>query len=146
MTAQIKEGILVENFVAPYLCKHLVDAGLCLHVPYHWKINDGLAVIATNAFDPDEYYSAAEDILNLIYPPEAILPAYSIKNIEKILPAGYLLSLTEQMIYEVSLSSLYSLPHCVAGRMPDAFAMMLLQCIKSRVVDLHKINLIMKTK
>lgn len=144
MISQIKESPLTENFVAPYICKHLIEAGLSPNVPFQWKIGNGLAELFTYAFDPDGFYKDGDQVINLLNPAQAILPAYNIKNIEKILPSGYLLTHNEIGLYEVSLMNIYHGEGCAADRMPDAFAKLLLHAIFKRLVDLKKINTILQ--
>lgn len=143
MMCQINETQLTENFVAPYLCRHLMQAGLASDVAYCWHVSNGLATLITFAFDPDGYYKDGTSHQHFINPPQAILPAYSIKNIEKLLPAGYLLTLNENGIYQVSLINIYQGDGETDERLPDAYAKLLLQSIKRRIVNILKINRIL---
>lgn len=129
-------------FVAPNICKHLTDAGLGTETAYQWKIYNDVAKLSTHVFDLDNYYEEGFKATDFIYPPQVVLPAYSIKDVEKLLPIGYLLTITEKG-YEASLNSLYPGESCKAQRLPDVFAMLLLQSIRNRYVDIEKINLIL---
>lgn len=129
-------------FVSPNICKDLVVAGLTTETAYQWKIYYDVAKLSTFVFDLDNYCQAGSKATDFIYPPHEVLPAYSIKDVEKLLPIGYLLTITEKG-YEASLSSLYPAESCKSDRMPDAFALLLLQSIRNRYVDLKKINLIL---
>jgi len=131
-------------FVSPSLCKHLEDAGLSTHVQFHWKVYHGIAKLVTNAFDTDNYYAEGERLADYASPPNFVLPAYSIKDVERLLPVGYLLTCNETGKYEASLSDLYLCNSSVADRMPDAFALLLLEGLRKKVIDLKKLNAILE--
>lgn len=140
-------GLVIETsrtscFVSPDLCKHLTDAGLTSESTYHWRIYNGIAKIWTYAFDPDDYYRDGHKLQNYASSSCIVLPAFSIKDVERVLPSGFLLTLTENG-YEASLNDIYAGDSCTADRMPDVFAKLLLQSIQKRYVDLKKVNLIL---
>lgn len=138
----ILETSRTNCFVSPKLCSELMIAGLTKDMPYVWKIYKDLAKIHTYTFDYDDYYKSGDAHNDFITPPTEIWPAYSIEDVERILPIGYFMTCNEKG-YEISLSSIYQMESCKAERMPDAFALMLLLAIRKRVIDLRKCNLIL---
>lgn len=129
-------------FVSPKICNDLVVAGLCAETAYKWKVYNDIAKLSTHVFDLDNYYEEGFQAQDFINPPRIVLPAYSIKDVEKLLPIGYLLTISDNG-YEASLSSLYPGESCKAERMPDVFAKLLLQTIRYNYVSLKEINLIL---
>lgn len=136
------ETSATANFVAPVYCKQLVDLGLSPRVLYYWKVFGDHAELITHSFDLDKYYIDGMRAQDFVTPPDLILPAYSIKDVEKLLPKDYLMMFTAACEYIVAPGNIYEVEGCTADRMPDAFAMMLIQYIKKRALDLNKINLI----
>ncbi len=134
------ENALHAGFVSPNLCKDLLTAGVTYNAQYRWKIyNNREASLTTNIFDLDDYYVAGERQIDMMYPPISVLPAFTIKDIERCLPP-YFLSRTDKNIYQVSLDHLYNTDTVGSQRLPDAFALILLESIRKRIVDLKVIN------
>jgi hypothetical protein len=78
--------------------------------------------------------------------PLVVIPAYTIKDIEKILPRGYLLQLNENCQYKLMLGNQYSIQPVTGNRMPDTYTAMALAIIKHRLVNLEKANLLIEKK
>lgn len=129
-----------ECFVAPDICSHLVLCGLYPTISATWRVYANDVKIMTSLFDEDHYYRDGIKHQDFIDPPQLTIPAYNIKNIERVLPAGYLLTCNDDGTYEISLSNIYGLESCIAGRLPDAFGKMLLLAIRKHVLDLRDIN------
>lgn len=146
LTKTIKEGKLTENFVSPLLCQHLHNAGITKKVPFCWRQYENTTVLDTDFFDPDKYYKNALPYLHLFNAPMLVIPAYNIKEIEKILPCGYLLQLNENCQYELMLGNQYGIEPVTGTRMPDTYAAMALAIIKKRMVNLEKVNLLIEAK
>lgn len=146
LTNAIQEGPLTENFVSPIFCKHLFEAGMTKQVPYCWRQYADTTVLSTDFFDPDCYYKDALPYLHVFTAPIVVIPAYTIKDIEKILPCGYLLQLNENCQYELMLGNQYEIQPVTGIRMPDTYAAMALLIIKKRLVNVEKVNLIIERK
>lgn len=129
---------LYSGFVKPELCKLLFLAGITGHTPYHYRIVDGLAELNTYAFDRDDFYAQAMANMDYVRAAE-IVPAYQLKEVEKVLP-DYLLC-RNNGAYEVTIDRMYEIHYCVVDRrLPDAFACMLLEAMKRRIIYPAKIN------
>ncbi len=133
---------ITKCFVAPIYCQQLVQSGLYETTLYQWKIYGGYAQLVTKLFDNDHYYTDGQKKLDEINPPDLTLPAYTIKDVEDILPKDYLIMFTSASEYIIAPSSLYPVEGCTAARMPDAFAMLLLEYIRKRCVDITTLKLI----
>lgn len=124
------ESPLYSGFVRPDLCQQLQSFGVTPNTPYHYRITAGSAELNTFAFDPDDVYAQA--FANLRYThPVGIIPAYSLKEIERALP-DYLLSKVNGS-YELTVELEYRLEAVTEKRLPDAFAHMLILGIRARV-------------
>jgi hypothetical protein len=121
-----------QDFVKPILCHELQAAGVQVKTIYQWVITNGLASLHTQIFDIDDYYQEGYKHIMAVNPPSHILPAFQIKDVEKLLPP-YLLSRDERG-YELSLEKMYQMPSMNCDRMPDVFARMVLECLKQKVL------------
>lgn len=132
---------LYQNFVKPQFCKELYDRGLYFNVCYFWIVRDQQLELVTKAFDPDGYYDNAtvNNLMDEANPATSILPAYSIKDIEKLLPR-YMVEFNQKYFVR-----LHNIPQLKATdvRMPDAFAAMLVNCIDNDVVGLEYANMVL---
>lgn len=129
---------IFENFVSPILCNDLLNLGLTPHTVYKWKTYGDLSLLFTNYWDFDNYYSDALKLQDEANPPLEVLPAYSIKDVEKGLP-DYLLR-KDGDEYEVALEKIYQSGFHKAKRLPDALALMLKEVISKGRVSLHTVN------
>lgn len=136
------ETALTENFVCPNLCEALVVAGLTEKVLYQWRVKMDYIELCTKEFDPDNYYADSAPLLNIVTPPLRRLPAYSIKDVEKVLPADYCIEFRNGE-YQASLGKIFETEHAHADRLPDAIAKLLLNALQKRIVDLKKVNAIL---
>lgn len=126
-----------QDFVNPDLCKQLMHFGVTTNTSFHYRIFGPLITLNSYAFDHDDYYSIADANLDQVIP-VGIVPAYMLKDVERPLPS-YLLSRQEKG-YVLMCEHLYHLPEQSAARLPDVFALMLLQGIKQRVIKLNYAN------
>lgn len=129
---------IFENFVSPILCNDLLNFGLTPHTVFRWKVHGDVCMLYTDYWDFDNYYSDAIKLQDEINPPTHVLPAYSIKDVEKGLP-DYLLCKTGDE-YEVALEKIYNTGFHKAKRLPDALALMLKEVITKGRVNLHTVN------
>lgn len=126
-----------ENFVSPRLCHDLTTFGLSPHTHYRWSINGEEIKLETCLFDHDGYYQKSRDLLDEMNKP-FIIPAYSIKDVEKALP--YFLLTKNERGYEISLEKIFEVESKIALRLPDAMGALLLEAIRKNVVSLERIN------
>jgi hypothetical protein len=136
----LTENILFQNFISPTLCKELVLAGFKPKVNFYWKgYVSKHTELVSNLFDPDSYYTDGQQLSDSISPPAYSLPAFTIKDIEKELPA-FCMTSDGQGNYEIMLDKNYEVPACTADRLPDAFGKIFLQALNKHVINLQKIN------
>lgn len=128
-----------QNFVTPLLCKDLEVAGIICQTSYSWIIRNNEISLFTILFDQDDYYLNGQKAINNLCPPQDIINAFSIKDVEKIIPEDYMLLKTGKY-YEICFNKLYNIQPVQALRMPDAFAMMALELIRKRIIDIKKAN------
>jgi hypothetical protein len=107
--------------------------GLTSNTTHKWKVYGSETVLYTNAFDVDDYYASTVYGVDAFNPPRHIIPAYAVTDIENLLPP-YLLTRDDRKRYEISLDNIYGLRSQKACRLADAFALMLLQCFKNKII------------
>lgn len=129
---------LYQGFVSPALCDQLQRFGVTTDTPFHWRLTGTITELYSFAFDKDDYYRSAYANIDYICQPVGIIPAYQIKDVEKPLPP-YLLAHHEKG-YVVMCDNLYGLQEQTADRLPDVYAMMLLEGIKKRVIKIDFTN------
>lgn len=127
------------NFVNPNICRMLRLAGLTEKSVYQWHVTNNIANLVTYFFDKDDYYSAAAVEIYKVTNP-VIIPAYSLKDMEMVMPGGYSLLKDDFDNYELSLDMLWNVPAVKGKRLPDVFAEMLLQLIRSRIINPETAN------
>lgn len=130
MPNTIQETDLHRPFVSTRLCQDLVDAGFTFKPTHRWLNYYEEWVLATDAFDSDGYYATSINLL-----PE--VPAFTGADCEKRLP-DYVLSKLGRCYY-LNLRLFNRVPGIQSERLPDAFAEMLLECIKKGVIDVTKL-------
>ena len=135
---------IYQCFVTDSLCKDLHEAGLTPHTCYHYKVEGNRTTLCTYIFDHDDYYANGDKLLDQWGGNHHIVPAYQLKDIEKILPGHYLLQRNEKG-YELMLEDIYGLPAQTATRMPDVFALMIREGLKKRVIKLEHANAFITT-
>lgn len=137
---RIADDALLQNFVNPALCKQLYDHGLYFAVKFFWVVRGATLQVISQAFDPDDYYSDAMMMMDAASPVESILPAYTVKDLEKLLPSYALAQCNGSYALK-----LHRIPQLTANslRMPDVFAHMLLLCIRHDVINLEHANMVL---
>jgi hypothetical protein len=131
---------LYQCFVQPELCQQLNVLGLTDKVPYLWKVFATDTVLYTKEFDVDDYYTSSVKHVECICPPQKVIPAYTIKDIEKCLPSdGYSLQRNRGTYY---LYTTNYFQRFRAERMPDAYAACLQQYILDGRIRLRDINML----
>lgn len=138
MQPTIVDNKVLQNYVSPALCKELVLAGFkCAH-KFFWKVYDMDIILDTYIFDIDEYYKDGNELVDKIAPLKARLPAFTIKDIERHLPDYCVCKLNNK--YEMCIDKNYEVNNVFSDRLPDAFALIMLACIKKRVIDLKEVK------
>lgn len=129
-----------NSFVNPHLCDVLRIAGITKNTVYLWKVLNNVAELFTFYFDTDDYYgSASAEIIKLTNP--IIIPAYTLKDLEVVMPGGYSLMKDAFDTYELSLEKLWDCVPVTGKRLPDVFAEMLLQLISKRIIQPNSVNM-----
>lgn len=138
---------MTQNFVSPELCKELFDAGLFFGVKFFWLVKENSLELCTKEFDPDEYYEGANLMIDVANPTKSVLPAYSIKDIEKLLPdydlrqrgGSYFLQTSTPHIRHNGTVEI----NVEDERLPDALAKFLHDCVTNDIVSLDKANYVL---
>lgn len=125
-------------FVLPSICRQLEEAGVTHQLITWWKSNDITTSLETFFWDQDNYYMNDDKAIDLASNATKT-PAYSIMDIEQLMPKDYSISKT-QTHYELMVSNVWPVEMVVAERMADCFALMLLQLIIKRLVSVEEIN------
>ena len=123
--------LLYRNFVMPVYCKLLQNEGLDLELPFFWKLYDG-PMLKSYAFDREDFYKLNDRRIDSVNPHMGIVPAFQINELCVLLPDYYMSK--ENGLFSIALSSLYSVPFIKDTRLPDAYARLVLELIKARVI------------
>jgi len=126
-------------FVCPDFCYQLQLAGLTRNTVYLWSLKNTIAELVTFWFDKDDYYGAAAKIIYQ-QDPTQLVPAYDFKDLERILPGGYLLTRNGFDEYELSLDEVWQCQPVKGKRLPDVFAVMVLHLIAGRRLNMESVN------
>lgn len=140
----IQHGPITGDFVSPEFCQHLHVGGLTDKTNFVWKVINGLHILWTTDFDPDNYYAKTENWLNE-FNKAKILPAYTMSRLEKCLPVNYLMERTS-LGYTISLDQLYQIPSVRNERLPDAVAMCVLQMLRKKTFQPEYFNKILAVR
>lgn len=138
MLETIADNKVLQNYVSPRLCKDLAIAGFKCPHKFFWKVYDMDIILDTYIFDIDEYYKDGNEVIDKIAPLKERLPAFTIKDIEQHLPDYCICKLNNK--YEICIDGHYRVESAFADRLPDAFASIMLACLKKRVIDLKTIR------
>jgi hypothetical protein len=123
-----------QEFVTPHITVQLCKAGLLpLKAIYLWRIINGTANLTTGSFDPDHYYKDAQPAIDKFIQGVDYLPALRIKDMDRLLP-DYTISRVN-IIYSIMIDHNYKVEPVSDRRLPDAMALMVLDCIKSKIID-----------
>ena len=144
LTVPLKDLPLYAGFVQPIICNELTLAGLSKQVHFQWKVYPCAVVLYTNAFDTDEYYLDGNKHTDAICPPDTILPAYQVKDMEQMI--GDYKLYCEGGLYKLVFSHHTTTASVTAERLPDAFALAVVYLIYGKAICLDKANsLLLKT-
>ena len=131
---------LLNAFVSPIYSVYLKDIGLKIDTPYFWQVNNGLAELHTHVFDMDEVYKQAfanqQAVANAFGVTTSIIAAFTVADMEKLLP-DYFLSCNTGT-YTLTCDKMWALQDETSNHLPDVFAMMVLQCIRKKIVSIEK--------
>ena len=136
MNYTITDTPIRQNHVSPLLCSDLKYAGFKAPTEFFWKVYDHNVILGSFLFDTDDYYRNGNkrvDEVNLL---REKLPAWTIKEIEMHLPA---FTVSKNNGYYLSLTGI-PVPEVLAIRLPDAFALMMLSCIRKSIVNINHLN------
>lgn len=135
---QARDTSLYANMALPHLCSDLARAGLTHETIFFWKITLGNISLETFAFDPDKYYlegnRLVEDVMHTF---AHLVPAYSLKDLERCLPTRDYALYMEDAIYCLTFDMGKLTYKYTAERMPDVFAEAVINMLK-----LGKLNLL----
>ncbi|HVZ95418.1 MAG TPA: hypothetical protein VG847_00980 [Chitinophagaceae bacterium] len=137
----LEETTATSCFVSPLYCAELHGLGLSDKVLFFWEVYGNYAELKTHNWDVDSYYIDGEKAKHAISLPDRIIPAYNIKDIEKLIPPDWVLVFSPFGEYQIMPSNLYErIEGCASIRLPDVFALHLIECIRKHAVDLKIIN------
>lgn len=146
MLKELIEQPIYKNFVAPVLCKDLVQLGFTQMIPYQWNVYPATVVLNTHAFDIDEYYKAGQKHIDSIVPVLERIPAYSIMDVDTVI-SGYSLIKdpfsTHYIAHTIYTQNIYCKK---AVRAPDALALLLIELIINKVLNVKNINCLVQHK
>lgn len=143
----LQDNAITQNFVSPSICKDLSDLGLFQDTPYRWIIrDDGFTKLDTYSFDRDGYYMEGDIMVERFNPTRYKIPAYTIKDVESLLPTDYLITCNAFKEYEVSLSQLYHIDSAKSHRLPDALALLVKSSIRNGIILVRVANTILSTQ
>lgn len=128
-------------FVAPILCKDLLELGLTKTSLHSWKIHSGDAFVFTEHYDPDGYYAAAQSLLDQNYC-TAVLPAYQATDLIPLI--GNFNHIYFNNEHEIKPLTYPHIGIKKAPRFPDVVAMVLIDLLKRQTVSAIRINQLLK--
>lgn len=128
------------NYASPSICQKLHDIGLTNQVSAIWKVYEKETVLVGYQFDTDDYYKQADANYDVIVPPIVNVPAYSIAELEILLP-DYRMSMI-QGEYQIHYDRYRTTKNTVrSNRLADAFAEAVLDLIQNNIINIEKANL-----
>lgn len=119
-------------FVAPAFCKELLSAGLNSKALHSWKLSFSNEVfLFSDHFDPDGYYTAAENLLNSKFCKE-VIPAYTSADMETLIGDFH-------HFYTNGVHEIIPIKHRRIGirkspRYPDALALVVIELLHRKIV------------
>jgi hypothetical protein len=134
---KIAESSMTLDFVSPSICDSLHKLGITNNVPFFWKLSDSDCTLSTYAFDLDDYYKTADELL--ILSNIKVTPAYRTSDFEKIF-GEYTLCKNGVGQFELCLPNTYKIGCVVANRKPDVFANTIKKILDLRIWPVHYIN------
>ncbi|MBA3706569.1 MAG: hypothetical protein H0W84_11935 [Bacteroidetes bacterium] len=111
-----------------------------MEVPhFYWKVYTNVVKLVSFAFDGNHYYREESMLADKLCPPSSFVPAWTVMDIQKFFPP-YLVSSSGTDCFEISIDSNYPCEPCIANRLPDAFAKMMLLGISKRIFQKETIK------
>jgi hypothetical protein len=127
-----------RSFVDPAFCLELFKHGLRIETTFLWVYNDPTSVqLFCKLLDPDGYYCQAYS--NIAFVQDAQLnpyPAFQVGDLEILLGNFTVDKLLDK--YHVMVEQIWSTQVQTHERMPDAIAMMILELLKAKKINLKK--------
>ena len=138
---------IYQSFVDPQHCVELWQAGMMVQTSFMWRrnANENSVNLFTSLFDPDNYYEQAA--ANLQFVNETTMEtfaAFQLGDMETILP-DYTVCRTGKE-YALCMGVEWRTECVTADRLPDAFALMVIQLHNERKIDLKKATLLITKK
>lgn len=119
-TIFIPEHLLYKNYVSPNLCHELAKLGLPGTNMFNWVVKGKQVKLESRAFDYDNYYNDAVDIINKTNPPDYIINAYSLMDIIGFCPEFSMATINKK--YRMSGLLIDTYEQVEHARLPDCFA------------------------
>lgn len=136
-----------QGFVSPHITRHLQVAGLNpKRMPSIWKVDkDEQCELRNFLFDEDGYYKDSQEMLDELYPPKQMMPCFQLRDMDIILPDYWIQR--DNGRYTIAINQIFQVESVTDCRLPDALAIMVLDCIKARIIRPDDaVKLIMKNQ
>ena len=128
------EHPLYRGFISPVYCVYLQEQGLDIATPFIWRIINNQAFLHTHIFDVDN--TNMQSIANVDYiSPVSTLSAFTMADMELMIP-DYFIS-RHGNSFTLSCDKMWGLEDVTDVRLPDAFALMLLQCFRKKITNVE---------
>ena len=124
-----------QSFVSPHIVRHLQIAGLEVH-PFStmWRVDkNDQCEIKNFLFDEDRYYKDSQEALDHLYPAKHYMPAFQLRDMDILLPDYFIQR--DNGHYTIAIANLFDVESVTDHRLPDALAIMVLDCIKARIIQ-----------
>jgi hypothetical protein len=139
MMHQLIDNPKYTMFVNPQLCSDLQQLGLTSTTVFQWKIYADRLLLNTHVFDVDDYNSQAMANTDAIDPPLLVLPAYTIMDMQNLIPSYK--SVCNQRNYMVTVDRyVRAAITFYSERLPDAMAMVIKELLLQKKVILPIAN------
>lgn len=123
---------LYRCFISPIYSVYLKEQGLNIATPFFWRLMNNSAYLHSHVFDLDEHYHQAFACVDFVYPIPT-LSAYTLSDMELMIP-DYFIS-KHGNNYTLSCDKMWTLDDVTDPRLPDALAIMLLQCFRKKITN-----------
>lgn len=123
---------LYRCFISPVYSVYLQEQGLDIATPFFWRLMNHCAYLHSHVFDLDENNRQSFANVDFITP-VTTLSAYTLSDMELMIP-DYFIS-RQGNSFTISCDKMWSLDDVTDPRLPDAFALMLLQCFRKKITN-----------
>lgn len=128
-----------HNYASPAICQQLNDLGLTDKVSAFWKVYQKECLLVSYEFDTENYYRQADGNLDFITPCLQTIPAYTIAELELLMP-DYSMSMISGE-YKINYSRyITSNFKSSSNRIADAYALAVLDLIQNNIIIIEKAN------